>query len=96
MNELWYYKSTIKCPDCDWTGPWRIFRGPSNNPDGDVIDEEYDYPQKCPKCGRGKLFSGELDFPFYAHENPGVLFIWAEEGSGVRSQSRGAVCCYPM
>ena len=74
-----YYKQTIVCPDCDWEGPWEIFRYPSkilDNVDGDLISASYKCPDNCPKCGSD--FAGAMSDMFYGNENPYVLYLWDE------------------
>ena len=81
MNDtLWYYRMRLVCNRCGWRNSGvHIFRGGSETvDDGDIINlDEVPLHDRCPKCSV-KTLAGELDFPLYLDENPGVIFIWDE------------------
>lgn len=75
----WYYSQRLACPHkrCGWkSGGIHIFRDNGHGGDGEVINFDVPWHDKCPRCKR--TLAGELGGMFWAKENAGSLYIWDE------------------
>jgi hypothetical protein len=74
MKPEWYMSQELVCNSCLWRAGYKhIFRDNGKGGDGDMINTELPYFDKCPECGSS--LSGCMGEIFLPDENPGVVYV---------------------